>query len=106
MFTATILLLVGLLMIARRQLVSTGDVAITINDDPDKTLRSPAGGTLLGTLAANQLFVPSACGGKGSCGVCKVTVSDGGGAVLPTELSHLDRGEMRSGVRLSCQVKV
>ena len=106
MFTVTILLLVGLLMIARRQFVSTGDVVITINEDPNKTLSSPAGGTLLGTLATNQLFVPSACGGKGSCGVCKVIVSDGGGAVLPTELSHLDRGEMRSGVRLSCQVKV
>ena len=106
MFTFTIVSLVGLLMAARSQLVSTGDVNITINDDPDRALCTHTGGTLLGTLASNSLFVPSACGGKGSCGVCKVTVLDGGGAVLPTELSHLDRGEVRGGVRLSCQVKV
>lgn len=106
MFTFTIVSLVGLLMVARRQLVATGNVAITVNDDSDKALQTPAGGTLLGTLAANQIFIPSACGGKGSCGVCKVKVLDGGGAVLPTELSHLDRGEVRDGERLSCQVKV
>ena len=106
MFTFTIVSLVGLLMAARSQLVSTGDVDITINDDPQRALCTRTGGTLLGTLAANSLFVPSACGGKGSCGVCKVTVLECGGAVLPTELSHLDRGEVRGGVRLSCQVKV
>ena len=106
MFTFTIVSLVGLLMVARRQLVATGGVTIRVNDDESRSLRTPAGGTLLGTLAASQLFVPSACGGKGSCGVCKVKVLDGGGAVLPTELSHLDRGEVRGGVRLSCQVKV
>ena len=106
MFTFTIVSLVGLLMAARSRLVSTGEVDITINDDPQRALCTHTGGTLLGTLAANSLFVPSACGGKGSCGVCKVTVLDGGGAVLPTELSHLDRGEVRGGVRLSCQVKV
>ena len=106
MFTFTIVSLVGLLMVARRQLVSTGDVNITVNDDPERALCASAGGTLLGTLGGNRIFVPSACGGKGSCGVCKVTVLEGGGAVLPTELSHLDRGEVRGGVRLSCQVKV
>ena len=106
MFTFTIVSLVGLLMAARSRLVATGDVNITVNDDPQRALCTHTGGTLLGTLAANSLFVPSACGGKGSCGVCKVTVLDGGGAVLPTELSHLDRGEVRGGVRLSCQVKV
>ena len=106
MFTFTIVSLVGLLMVARRQLVATGSVAITVNDEADRALHCSSGGNLLGTLAANRLFVPSACGGKGSCGVCKVKVLDGGGAVLPTELSHLDRGEVRDGVRLSCQVKV
>ena len=106
MFTLTIVSLVGLLMVARRQLVSTGNVNITVNDDPERALCASAGGTLLGTLGGNRIFVPSACGGKGSCGVCKVTVLEGGGAVLPTELSHLDRGEVRGGVRLSCQVKV
>ena len=106
MFSFVIVSLVGLLMMARRQLVATGEVTITVNGDPEKALHMPAGGTLLGTLADSKLFVPSACGGKGSCGVCKVTVCDGGGAVLPTERSHLSRGEERSGVRLSCQVKV
>ena len=106
MFTFVVVSLVGLLMVARRQLVATGEVTITVNDDPDKALRTPAGGTLLETLAANRIFVPSACGGKGTCGTCTVTVQEGGGAILPTELSHVTRGEAREGVRLSCQVKV
>ena len=106
MFTFMIVSLVGLLMVARRQLVSTGDVTITVNDDLTKALHTAAGSTLLSTLGANELFIPSACGGKGSCGVCTVKVLDGGGAVLPTELSHLNRGDVREGVRLSCQVKV
>ena len=106
MFTLVIVPLVGLLMVARRQLVATGDVTITVNRDPEKALVTAAGGTLLGTLAENHLFIPSACGGKGSCGVCKVTVTAGGGAILPTERSHVSRGEARDCVRLSCQVKV
>ncbi|MDP7691969.1 MAG: NADH:ubiquinone reductase (Na(+)-transporting) subunit F, partial [Vicinamibacterales bacterium] len=106
MFTFTIVTLVGLLMLARRQLVATGDVTITVNGDPDKALRTSAGGTLLGTLADNRIFIPSACGGKGSCGVCTVRVSSGGGHILPTELGHISRGDAREGVRLSCQVKV
>ncbi len=106
MFTFTIVTLVGLLMLARHQLVATGDVTITVNGDPEKALCTSAGGTLLGTLAANSIFIPSACGGKGSCGVCTVKVTSGGGAILPTELSHISRGDARDGVRLSCQVKV
>ena len=106
MFTFTIVTLVGLLMLARRQLVATGDVTIAVNGDPEKAFRTAAGDTLLGTLAANRIFIPSACGGKGSCGVCTVTVTSGGGAILPTELSHISRGAARAGGRLSCQVKV
>jgi Na+-transporting NADH:ubiquinone oxidoreductase subunit F len=106
MFTVTIVTLVGLLMLARHQLVATGDVTITVNGDPTKGIETSAGSTLLGTLAANRIFIPSACGGKGSCGVCTVKVTGGGGAILPTELSHVSRGEARDGVRLSCQVKV
>ena len=106
MFTLTIVSLVGLLMVARRQLVATGDVAITVNGDPEKCLHTPTGGTLLGALAANKIFIPSACGGKGTCGVCKVVVRSGGGALLPTETSHVSRGEARDDVRLSCQVRV
>ena len=106
MLTAVVVSLVGLLMVARRQLVATGDVTITVNGNADKALQTSAGSTLLGTLADNQIFIPSACGGKGSCGVCKVKVLDGGGAILPTERSHISRGEVRDCVRLSCQVKV
>ena len=105
-FSLVILSLVVLLLAARRRLVASGEVTIRINDDPENDIKTPAGGTLLGTLSANRLFLPSACGGKGSCGVCTVRVLDGGGAVLPTERGHLTRGEERCGVRLSCQVKV
>ncbi len=106
MFTGVILLVVALLLVARRQLVASGDVTIVINDDPDKALRVPAGGTLLGTLATQKIFVPSACGGKGACGVCEVVVREGGGSLLPTETSYISRGEARRGMRLACQVKV
>ena len=106
MFTFVIVSLVFVLLAARRSLVGTGDVTIVINDDPNNTLQTVAGGTLLGTLATNKIFIPSACGGKGTCGVCTVKVNDGGGAILPTELNHVSRGEAREGVRLSCQVKV
>ena len=85
MLTVVVVSLVGVLMLARRQLVATGDVIITVNGDAEKALQTSAGSTLLGTLADNQIFIPSACGGKGTCGVCKVKVLDGGGAILPTE---------------------
>jgi len=106
MFTFVIVTLVAFLMVARSKLVATGEVTILVNHDAEKALRTAAGSTLLGTLAANKIFIPSACGGKGSCGVCKVSVTEGGGAMLPTEVSHIDRGEEREGVRLACQVKV
>jgi len=105
-FVVVIVTLVVLLMIAKSKLVASADVTITVNDDPDKAIVTPAGNTLLSTLAAQKIFIPSACGGKGTCGVCKVTVLEGGGALLPTETSHVNRGEAREGVRLSCQVKV
>ncbi len=106
MFTAVILSMVGVVLIAKRQLVQSGDATITINDNSDLTMHVNTGGTLLGALADRGVFIPSACGGKGSCGVCKVDVTDGGGAMLPTETSHISRGEARDGCRLSCQVKV
>jgi Na+-transporting NADH:ubiquinone oxidoreductase subunit F len=105
-FVVVIVSLVVLLMIAKSKLVASADVTITVNDDPDKAIITPAGNTLLNTLAAQKIFIPSACGGKGTCGVCKVKVFEGGGALLPTETSHVSRGEARDGVRLSCQVKV
>jgi len=106
MFTGIILALVGLLLVARSQLVASGPVTIVINDDESKAITTAAGGTLLSTLASNGIFIPSACGGKGTCGVCKAHVYEGGGALLPTETSHVSRGEARDHVRLTCQVKV
>ncbi|MHC4444005.1 MAG: NADH:ubiquinone reductase (Na(+)-transporting) subunit F [Planctomycetota bacterium] len=106
MFTGVIVSLVCILLVARSKLVNTGDVTIHINDDPSNDMIVPAGTTLLNTLAGNQIYIPSACGGKGSCGVCTVDVLEGGGSILPTELNLITRGEARQGTRLSCQVKV
>ncbi len=106
MFLVVILALVAVLMVAKSQLVNSGEVTITINGDPDKALKVPAGSTLLNTLADNKIFIPSACGGGGSCGVCKVDVHSGGGSILPTEKTHISPKEARHGCRLSCQVKV
>jgi len=106
MFTTVVVALVVVLMMARSKLVSAAEVNIIINDDPELSFKAPAGTTLLNTLAARKLFIPSACGGKGTCGVCKVHVHKGGGAILPTEKSHVSRGEERQGCRLSCQLKV
>ncbi|MDJ0787460.1 MAG: NADH:ubiquinone reductase (Na(+)-transporting) subunit F [Myxococcota bacterium] len=105
-FTAVILALVLVLMVAKSRLVPAGEVTIDINGDPDYAIKTGRGGTLLSTLAANKIFVPSACGGGGSCGVCTLKVLEGGGSILPTETSHISRGEARDGLRLSCQVKV
>ena len=106
MFTSVIVTLVAIVLVARSRLVASGKVTIVINDDNSKAISTPAGSTLLSTLAANKIFIPSACGGKGTCGVCKANVLEGGGILLPTERSHVTRGEERNGVRLTCQVKV
>ncbi len=105
-FTVLIVLLVGILVFAKAKLVTSGEVKIMINGDPANTITTSAGSTLLNTLSDQKIFIPSACGGKGSCGVCTVNVIEGGGAMLPTETSHITRGEARKGCRLSCQVKV
>ncbi len=106
MFTAVVLMLVALLMVARRKMVASGDVAITVNEDSTKVMKVAAGGTLLGALTDNKIFIPSACGGKGTCGVCEVIVKEGGGAILPTETGFISRKEAKHGCRLACQVKV
>jgi len=106
MFTLIIVALVGVLMVAKSQLVNAADVKIIVNDDEDKPIITQAGGTLLNALADKKIFIPSACGGMGSCGVCKVHVHEGGGAMLPTEKGWISRGEAREGCRLACQVKV
>ena len=106
MFTAVVLALVGLILSARAKLVQVGNVNILINDDPDKAITVPIGGKLLSVLAGNKIFVSSACGGGGTCGQCTVKIFEGGGDILPTELSYVSKKEAREGMRLSCQVAV
>jgi len=104
MFTVIVLVLVAIILSARSKLVSSGDVNIEINGE--KTLTVPAGGKLLQSLANAGLFLPSACGGGGTCAQCKCVVEEGGGAMLPTEEGHFNRHEAREGWRLSCQTSV
>ena len=104
MFTAVILALVVLILIARSKLVASGDVNIEINGE--KTIAVQAGDKLLQTLSAAGLFLPSACGGGGSCAQCKCIINDGGGSMLPTEEAHFTRREALEGWRLSCQTPV
>ena len=104
MFTVVVLALVAFILAARSQLVSSGDVTIDINGE--KTITVAAGNKLLQTLSNAGLFLPSACGGGGTCAQCKCIVLDGGGAMLPTEESHFTRREAKEGWRLSCQTPV
>ncbi len=104
MFTGIVLSLVAVILIARSRLVSSGNVSIEINGE--KTITVAAGDKLLGTLANNELFLASACGGGGSCAQCKCIVKEGGGSLLPTEEAHFTPREARDGWRLSCQTPV
>jgi Na+-transporting NADH:ubiquinone oxidoreductase subunit F len=103
-FVAIVLALVYVILAARSRLVSSGHVRINVNGEKD--IEVPVGGKLLGALADAKLFVGSACGGGGTCGQCRVKVFEGGGAILPTETSHINKREAREGHRLSCQVAV
>jgi len=106
MFFIIVIVLVFIIVFARSKLVATGNINIVINGQKDKPLVVPVGGKLLNILASNKIFVPSACGGGGTCGLCKCKVLEGGGDILPTEISQLNRKEIREKVRLSCQVPV
>jgi len=106
MFVIIVFALVAIILLARSQLVSTGDVTIEINDDPDKSITVPAGGKLLQTLANANIFLSSACGGGGTCAQCRCQVHDGGGSMLPTEEPHFTKGQAKQGFRLACQVAV
>ena len=104
-FLAVTLLLVGLLLFAKAKLTSSGEVTIDINDG-EKVITAESGSTLLSTLANNKVFLPSACGGGGSCGMCKCQVLEGGGDILPTETGFISRKLAKDHWRLGCQVKV
>ena len=104
MFTVIVLSLVVLILVARSWLVSSGDVTIEINGERKITV--PAGGKLLQTLAGQDIFLSSACGGGGSCAQCKCIVESGGGEMLPTEEAHFTRRDASEGWRLSCQTPV
>ena len=104
-FAGLAMALAALLMVAERLLINYGICKLDINAG-EKPLELNGGQTLLAALYSNDIFIPSACGGKGSCGHCKITVPAGGGPVLPTETAYLNRKEIRSNVRLACQVKI
>ena len=93
MFSAVILGLVAILAVARSQLVAEGEVTILINGDPEKAQKVAPGQTLLSAMAGQKIFIPSACGGGGTCAMCKCQIDNGGGDVLPTEEGHLSRSE-------------
>jgi Na+-transporting NADH:ubiquinone oxidoreductase subunit F len=103
-FTGVILALVVVIQFAKDKLVPAGNVKLLINNE--RELEVPVGGKLLQSLASCGLFVPSACGGGGSCAQCRVKIFEGGGNILPTELNHITKREAREGERLSCQVAV
>jgi len=104
-FAGLAVALSALLIVAERFLVDYGICKLDINAG-EKPLEVDGGQTLLASLYANEIFIPSACGGKGTCGHCKITVTAGGGPVLPTETPYLTRKEIRSHLRLACQVKI
>lgn len=103
-FLAILVLLVGMLLYARKKLTPQGEVRLIINEE--KELMVNPGSTLLTTLSAQNIFLPSACGGGGTCGLCRCQVTEGGGSILPTEVGFFTRREQQANWRLSCQVKV
>ncbi len=105
-FSVVILLLAFMLISARKRLVPQGDVKIIINGDEANPILVKPGSSLLSTLSDRNIFLPSACGGGGTCAMCECHVDAGGGDVLPTELNHLTRKEVAEHKRLACQVKV
>jgi Na+-transporting NADH:ubiquinone oxidoreductase subunit F len=105
-FTLIVMLLVGLILFARSRLIPAGDVQLNVNNDPERQLKVAPGGKLLTVLGDNEIYIPSACGGGGTCGQCRVIITAGGGDILPTETAHISKREAREGYRLSCQVNV
>jgi len=105
-FSGVILILVLMLNFAESKLLPQGDVSVNINGEDDKSLKVRPGSTLLSALATENIFLPSACGGGGTCALCKCQVNEGGGEILPTEKGHISRAEAKENWRLACQVKI
>ena len=105
-FTAAVNFMVIIILFSRKFLVATGNIKIELNNNPDRTLNVSAGGKLLQALASQDMFLSSACGGKGTCAQCKCLISEGGGSILPTEENYFTNREKKEGWRLSCQVPV
>jgi len=105
-FTGVILILVVTLNFAESKLLPSEDVFIRINDNDDKSITVKPGSTLLSALASESVFLPSACGGGGTCAMCKCQIFEGGGEILPTEKGHINRSEAKENWRLACQVKI
>ena len=105
-FTGIVLILVLILNFAESKLLPQGDVTIEINGDLDKSIITRPGGTLLSVLAGQSVFLPSACGGGGTCAMCECQVIEGGGGILPTETGHISRNKAKDNWRLACQVKI
>ena len=105
-FSGVILVLVLMLNLAESKLLPQGEVESNINGDDDKSLKVRPGSTLLSALATESIFLPSACGGGGTCAMCKCQVDAGGGEILPTEKGHISRSEAKDNWRLACQVKI
>ena len=105
-FTGIVLILVLILNFAESKLLPQGDVTIEINGELDKSIITRPGGTLLSVLAGQSVFLPSACGGGGTCAMCECQVIEGGGGILPTETGHISRNKAKDNWRLACQVKI
>jgi len=105
-FLLVIFFLVTIILIAEKKLVPQGNIKILINGDEAKSPTVKPGGTLLSALSSQNVFLPSACGGGGTCAMCKCQIHEGGGDILPTELTHISRSEAKENWRLACQVKV
>lgn len=105
-FSIVILTLVGMILFVEAKVVRKGDCIVIINNEIDKGISTNRGNSLLSVLAGSGIFLPSACGGKGTCGTCKCVVEEGGGEILPTELIHISRKEQSRNIRLACQMKV
>jgi Na+-transporting NADH:ubiquinone oxidoreductase subunit F len=105
-FTGIVMILVILILVSRSWLLPAGKIILNINHDEGKRLTVAPGGKLLGVLGDHGVYIPSACGGGGTCGQCRVKIASGGGAILPTETAHITKRQAKEGYRLSCQVSV